>query len=126
MKIQTRREWVETYHPEKLNEKSTGGISVCPTSFDLVERGFKCPHQIIAEQRGKGVNTAQEADKICRECWDGPLPNHVKTGKIVEISCVVTKEDQITCFSKKFDVEDEDYKKILEIFQRRVNKYGVS
>ena len=125
MKIQTRREWVEAYHPEKLNEKSTGGISVCPTSFDLVERGFKCPHRIIAEQRGKGANTAQEADKICRECWDGPLPNHVKTGKIVEISCVVTKEDQITCFSKKFDVEDEDYKKILEIFQRRINKYGV-
>ena len=125
MKIQTRREWVEIYHPEKLNVKSTGGVSVCPTSFDLVERGFKCPHSIIAEQRGKGVNTAQEADKICRECWDGPLPNHVKIGKIVEISCIVTNEDQISYFYKKFDAEDEDYKKILEIFQRRVNKYGV-
>ena len=125
MKIQTRREWVEIYHPEKLNVKSAGGVSVCPTSFDLVERGFKCPHRIIAEQRGKGANTAQEADKICRECWDGPLPNHVKIGKIVEVSCIVTKEDQISYFYKKFDVEDEDYKKILEIFQRRVNKYGV-
>lgn len=124
MKIKTRRDWVEMYHPEKLNDKSTGGVSVCPTSFDLVERGFKCPHRIIAEQRGMGVNTAQEAEKICRECWDGPLPDHVKTGNFYNLSCVMTKEDSVSCFSKRFDVDDKDCQKILEISQRRVNGRG--
>lgn len=72
----TRKEWMQAYRPEEVDERWSGGVYCCPYSYPaLLEKDPSATETMNCNCAGK---------QQCEACWNTEIPNYEEKEKPME------------------------------------------